>query len=143
MHAEEGLVPLPMDRPIWDRFFTVAPLVIVGSKDEQGTGYNLAPKHLAMPLGWDNYYGFVCSPRHTTYHNIRRHGTFTVSCRTNHEPEPREMGAEKALLPWHASRFSAPDAHISASTVPQGWSCLNRPCFRLPFHANLAPLDAG
>jgi flavin reductase (DIM6/NTAB) family NADH-FMN oxidoreductase RutF len=32
-----------------------------------------------MPLGWDNYYCFVCSPDHSTYHNIRRHGAFTVS----------------------------------------------------------------
>jgi flavin reductase (DIM6/NTAB) family NADH-FMN oxidoreductase RutF len=71
-------LPLATDRPLWDRFFTVAPLVIVGSKDADGR-FNLAPKHLAMPLGWDNYYCFACSPRHTTYHNIRRHGVFTVS----------------------------------------------------------------
>jgi flavin reductase (DIM6/NTAB) family NADH-FMN oxidoreductase RutF len=74
----ERLVRLPTDHPIWDRVFTVAPLVIVGSREELGS-YNLAPKHLAMPLGWDNFYCFVCSPRHTTYHNIRRHGVFTAS----------------------------------------------------------------
>jgi len=74
----EKLIPLETDRPIWDRFFGVYPLVIVGSKEEDGR-YNLAPKHMAMPLGWDNHYCFVCSPRHTTYHNIRRHGAFTVS----------------------------------------------------------------
>jgi flavin reductase (DIM6/NTAB) family NADH-FMN oxidoreductase RutF len=76
---DEALTLLPTDRPIWDRFFSVAPLILVGSKDEQGGGYNLAPKHLAMPLGWDNYFCFVCSPRHSTYHNVRRHGAFTVS----------------------------------------------------------------
>jgi flavin reductase (DIM6/NTAB) family NADH-FMN oxidoreductase RutF len=74
----DKLVLLPMDQPIWEQFFTVAPLVIVGSNEENGQ-FNLAPKHLAMPLGWENYYCFVCSPRHTTYHNIRRHGVFTVS----------------------------------------------------------------
>jgi flavin reductase (DIM6/NTAB) family NADH-FMN oxidoreductase RutF len=74
----DELVSLATDRPLWDRFFTVAPLVIVGSKEESGQ-FNLAPKHLAMPLGWDNYYAFVCSPRHSTYHNIRRTSTFTVS----------------------------------------------------------------
>jgi flavin reductase (DIM6/NTAB) family NADH-FMN oxidoreductase RutF len=74
----DALVTLATDRPIWDRFFGVFPLVIVGSKEADGR-YNLAPKHLAMPLGWENYYGFVCSPHHTTYHNIRRHGAFTVS----------------------------------------------------------------
>jgi flavin reductase (DIM6/NTAB) family NADH-FMN oxidoreductase RutF len=80
MHTEDTghLVPLPPDEPVWDRVFSVAPLVLVGSKEEDGT-LNLAPKHLAMPLGWQNYYCFVCSPHHTTYHNIRRHGAFTVS----------------------------------------------------------------
>jgi hypothetical protein len=38
---------LPTDRPVWDRVVSVAPLVIVGSKEESGQ-YNLAPKHLAM-----------------------------------------------------------------------------------------------
>jgi flavin reductase (DIM6/NTAB) family NADH-FMN oxidoreductase RutF len=79
MHKHhESLVPLAIDRPIWDRIFTLAPLVIVGTKEANG-GFNLAPKHLAMPLGWENYYCFVCSPRHSTYHSIRRHGIFTVS----------------------------------------------------------------
>jgi flavin reductase (DIM6/NTAB) family NADH-FMN oxidoreductase RutF len=87
MHTNdpENLIALATDQPIWDRFFSVAPLVLVGSKEEDGS-YNLAPKHLAMPLGWENYYSFVCSPRHTTYHNIRRHGAFTVSY-----PRPSEV----------------------------------------------------
>ena len=52
MHADdpEDLVLLETDRPIWDRVFSVAPLVIVGSKEADGR-FNLAPKHLAMPLG--------------------------------------------------------------------------------------------
>jgi flavin reductase (DIM6/NTAB) family NADH-FMN oxidoreductase RutF len=81
----DKLIPLATDRPIWDRVFGVFPLVIVGSKEEDGQ-YNLAPKHLAMPLGWESYYCFVCSPRHSTYHNIRRHGVFTVSY-----PRPTEV----------------------------------------------------
>jgi flavin reductase (DIM6/NTAB) family NADH-FMN oxidoreductase RutF len=63
---------------LWDRVFTVAPLVIVGSKDADGS-YDLAPKHMATPLGWRGGYGFVCTPRHRTYRNIRRHGVFTVN----------------------------------------------------------------
>jgi flavin reductase (DIM6/NTAB) family NADH-FMN oxidoreductase RutF len=63
---------------LWNRIFTVAPLVIVGSKDTDGT-YDLAPKHMALPLGWRHQYGFVCTPRHRTYRNIERHGVFTVS----------------------------------------------------------------
>jgi len=31
------------------------------------------------PMGWDNYFGFVCTPRHSTYVNIERDGVFTVS----------------------------------------------------------------
>jgi len=77
-HDAERVIPLNTDQPIWDRFFSVFPLVIVGSKEGEGN-YNLAPKHLAMPLGWENRYCFVCSPQHTTYSNIRRHGAFTVS----------------------------------------------------------------
>ncbi len=86
MSADEAekLVPLATDQPIWDRFFSVFPLVLVGSKE--GDRYNLAPKHMAMPLGWENHYCFVCSPRHNTYHNIRRHGFFTVSY-----PRPTEV----------------------------------------------------
>jgi flavin reductase (DIM6/NTAB) family NADH-FMN oxidoreductase RutF len=74
----DKLMPLPIDRPIWERVFSVSPLVIVGSKEPTGE-YNLAPKHMAMPLGLRNYFCFVCGPRHATYHNIRRHGVFTVS----------------------------------------------------------------
>jgi flavin reductase (DIM6/NTAB) family NADH-FMN oxidoreductase RutF len=81
----DKLVPLGIDQPIWDRCFGVFPLVIVGSKDADGR-YDVAPKHMAMPLGWDNYYCFVCSPRHATYHNIRRDGAFTVSY-----PRPTEV----------------------------------------------------
>ena len=70
-------VSLPLDRPIWDRFFAVAPLVLVGTKEDER--YDLAPKHMAMPLGWDDYYAFVCTPRHATYRNVSRYGEFTVS----------------------------------------------------------------
>jgi flavin reductase (DIM6/NTAB) family NADH-FMN oxidoreductase RutF len=75
--AEWHLVELSTATPIWDRFFTVAPLVLVGTKE--GERYDVAPKHLATPLGWDNYFGFVCTPRHATYRNILAHPEFTVS----------------------------------------------------------------
>lgn len=78
IHPAEDLVTLDLETPVWSRVFTVSPLVLVGTKEESG-GYDLAPKHLAMPLGWDNYFGFVCTPRHATYRNARREGVFTVS----------------------------------------------------------------
>ncbi|MGF1472484.1 MAG: flavin reductase [Rubrobacteraceae bacterium] len=77
-HGEEDLFTLRDDFPIWDRVFTVNPLVLVGTKEED-EGYDLAPKHMAFPMGWDNYFGFVCTPRHRTYTNARREGVFTVS----------------------------------------------------------------
>jgi flavin reductase (DIM6/NTAB) family NADH-FMN oxidoreductase RutF len=75
--ADGRLVEISTATPIWERFFTVAPLVLVGTKE--GDGYDVAPKHLAMPLGWENFFGFVCSPQHGTYRNIEVHPEFTVS----------------------------------------------------------------
>ena len=66
------------EHPIWERFFTVNPLVIIGTREENGK-IDLAPKHMAFPMGWKNYFGFVCTPRHGTYQNIKRTGEFTVS----------------------------------------------------------------
>lgn len=73
-----ALVELDTGRPIWDRCFMVAPLVLIGTRDADGS-LDLAPKHMAFPMGWKNYFGFVCSPRHQTHANVRRSGEFTVS----------------------------------------------------------------
>ena len=75
--TERPLVRLSTDAPIWDRFFTVAPLVLVGTKE--GDRYDVAPKHLAGPLGWENLFAFVCTPRHATYRNAVATREFTVS----------------------------------------------------------------
>lgn len=79
------LVKLDLTYSIWDRLFLVAPLVIVGSKEETET-YDLAPKHMAMPLGWENYFSFVCTPSHGTYQNIVREKAFTVTF-----PKPEQI----------------------------------------------------
>lgn len=76
--TKDELVPLDVSRPIWDRFFWVAPLVVIGTR-EPGGEIDLAPKHMATPLGWKNYFGFVCTPKHGTYRNVKRERTFTVS----------------------------------------------------------------
>lgn len=78
------MVDLAVDTPIWERFFLPAPLVVVGTKE--GEGFDLAPKHMAIPVGWENYFGFVCTPRHGTYHNAKREGAFTVSV-----PRPSQL----------------------------------------------------
>lgn len=72
------LETLDLDYSVWDRCFTVAPLVLVGTINPQGKP-DLAPKHMAFPLGWDNYFGFVCAPSHGTYRNIERTQGFTVT----------------------------------------------------------------
>lgn len=75
--SKAQLVELDTAKPIWRHFFTVAPLVLIGTRE--GAEYNLAPKHMATPLGQGNYFGFVCTPRHSTYRNIRKNEEFTVS----------------------------------------------------------------
>jgi flavin reductase (DIM6/NTAB) family NADH-FMN oxidoreductase RutF len=72
------LVALDTEMPIWDRFFTVAPLVLIGTREPDGTD-DLAPKHMVSPMGWQNYFGFVCTPRHGTYQNIKREKVFAVT----------------------------------------------------------------
>ena len=52
--------------------------MLVGSKEPNGR-YNIAPKHMAMPLGWADRYCFVCTPRHATHANIERERVFTIS----------------------------------------------------------------
>ena len=76
--SSAGTVELEVDRPIWDQFFTISPLVLVGTREADG-GSDLAPKHMVTPMGWQNYFGFVCTPRHGTYQNIRRDGVFAVT----------------------------------------------------------------
>lgn len=73
-----SVVELDTSVPLWEQFFTVAPLVLVGTRDADGA-LDLAPKHMVTPMGWQNYFGFVCTPRHNTSKNIERTGEFTVS----------------------------------------------------------------
>jgi flavin reductase (DIM6/NTAB) family NADH-FMN oxidoreductase RutF len=74
----DGLVELGAKAPIWDRFFTIAPLVLIGTREADGSD-DVAPKHMAGPMGWQNYFGFVCTPRHATYRNIARDRVFAVT----------------------------------------------------------------
>ena len=74
----DHLVDIDTSEPVWERFFTIAPLVLVGTIDEDGSP-DLAPKHMVTPMGWQNYFGFVCAPSHATCSNITRTGEFTVS----------------------------------------------------------------
>jgi flavin reductase (DIM6/NTAB) family NADH-FMN oxidoreductase RutF len=70
-------VALPLAGDLWESAFLVAPLVLVTTKE--GDGWDVAPKHMAMPLGWEGHYCFACTPEHATHRNVQAHPWFTVS----------------------------------------------------------------
>jgi flavin reductase (DIM6/NTAB) family NADH-FMN oxidoreductase RutF len=88
--AAAGLVSLDLET-LWERVFHVAPLVLVGTRE--GGGYDLAPKHMAMPLGREGYFCFACTPRHSTYWNAKEHGAFTVGFPTPDQVVQTSMAA--------------------------------------------------
>ena len=73
-----SLIELDTGSSIWENFFSVFPLVIIGTREADGSD-DLAPKHLAMPMSWSNHFGFVCTPRHNTLQNIERTQQFSVT----------------------------------------------------------------
>ncbi len=104
----DQLVSLSIDQPIWERFFSIFPLVLVGSREQDG-GHDLAPKHMAMPMSWQNLFGFVCTPRHRTYHNVLRNKVFTVSY-----PHPEQV----VLTSLAAAPRSSPQEKPALSALP-------------------------
>jgi len=73
----KDFITLNVQESIWEHFYTVAPLVVVGTKEKNG--FDLAPKHMVTPIGFSDYIAFVCTPRHSTYHNIEKEKKFTIS----------------------------------------------------------------
>ncbi|MEZ4930533.1 MAG: flavin reductase [Saprospiraceae bacterium] len=123
--TKSNIITLDTSQPIWEHFFTVAPLVVIGTKE--GKNYDLAPKHMATPLGLDNFFGFVCTPRHSTYHNVKKEGYFTVSFPKPNQvvmasfaasPRCGEEGNEKTTL-QNLPTFPAP--HMDALFVQKGY----------------------
>ncbi len=72
------LETLDVGQPIWEQFFTVSPLVLIGTMEETGDP-DFAPKHMAFQIGLQNYFGFVCTPPHRTYLNLDSTKNFTLS----------------------------------------------------------------
>jgi hypothetical protein len=111
-HTRDNLVTFREDHPVWMRVFTVNPLVVVGTREESGA-YDLAPKHLAMPMGWENYFGFVCTPRHNTDVLVAEVGASPLEP-YNGATAIREIGANvcftvlSASDPYAASRAASP-----------------------------------
>lgn len=102
------MVKIDINKSLWNRCYSVHSLVIIGSKEDNGS-YNLAPKHMAMPLGFSNYFGFMGTPRKTTYQNVEREKVFTVSY-----PKPSQL----ILSSLTASRREADDTKPVVKQVP-------------------------
>lgn len=99
-------VSLPTDHPVWERFPMVAPLVLVATLEPDGSA-DVAPKHLAMPVSWQNWFGFVCHPDHGTYRNIIATEQFTVGY-----PSPRMMLEASLAAAPRASDGSKPTVEV-------------------------------
>ena len=114
--VNRSLISLDVNDPVWPHVFTVAPLVVVGSIYPDGS-FDLAPKHMVTPLGWGNYFGFVCTPMHRTYHNVRREGAFTVTY-----VRPSQV----VLASLTANRRARCEARLSGLAHVPGRNCRGR-----------------
>lgn len=103
-NTSSPMVDITDDPNLWNRFFMVHSLLIIGSKEKDGS-YNMAPKHMAMPLGFGPYLGFMGTPRKSTFRNIQREKVFTVSfprpdqlVQTSLAASPREDDDTKPVI---------------------------------------------
>ena len=122
--ATANLVELDTSVPVWEQFFTVAPLVLVGTTDKDGS-LDLAPKHMVTPMGWQNYFGFICTPRHHTCSNIERTGVFTVSYPKPSQvliaslaASPRQEQGNKPIIDYLET---FPAEHIEGAFIKDGY----------------------
>ena len=122
--ASSRLVDIDTSEPVWERFFTVAPLVLIGTTDPDGSP-DFAPKHMVTPMGWQNYFGFVCAPTHSTCSNIQRTGEFTVSfprpsqvLYSSLAASPRMADGEKPVLDYFKT---FPASHIEGNFIDEAY----------------------
>jgi flavin reductase (DIM6/NTAB) family NADH-FMN oxidoreductase RutF len=111
LHHTHRYVSLPTDSPVWERFPMVAPLVLVGTLEPDGSP-DVAPKHLAMPMSWENWFGFVCHPDHGTYRNIIATEVFTVGY-----PSPEMILQTSLAAAPRASDGSKPTVEVLSLTT--------------------------
>jgi flavin reductase (DIM6/NTAB) family NADH-FMN oxidoreductase RutF len=112
---DQTVVSLATSKPIWKHFYTVSPLIVIGTKE--GHKYDLAPKHMAMAMGQENYFGFVCTPEHATYHNVKKQKEFTVSF-----PKPSQITlASLAATPRCEENNRSKNIVEFLPTIPGKW----------------------
>ena len=132
----QKLEDLDLRQPIWHRFFWVSPLAVIGTLEPDGR-IDFAPKHMVTPMGWDNYFGFVCTPRHSTYVNIVRDGVFTVSM-----PRPDQVllaslcaaprcGGEQGEKPVIETLQTRPASIVKGSFLAQSYLFLECEKFKI------------
>lgn len=133
----QKLVHLDLRQSIWHRFFWVSPLAVIGTVESDGT-IDLAPKHMVTPMGWDNFFGFVCTPRHSTYVNVKREGTFTVSMPRPDQvllaslcAAPRCGGEDGGGKPLLRSLQTRPATVVNGSFLAQSYLFLECETFRI------------
>lgn len=73
-----AFLSLDLEHPVWDRFFSVAPLVVIGSRDDRGHDEFYAT-HRAGPPGSDNRFCFFVPSDCSTARNVVRRRVFTAS----------------------------------------------------------------
>lgn len=72
------LLSLELKQPLWSRFFSIAPVVLVGTRNEDGS-QDLFTTHCVLPLANPNRFAVLVPPSTPTARNAAREGAFAVS----------------------------------------------------------------
>lgn len=125
--TDPQLIEIDTEAPVWERFFSVYPLVLVGTREPDGSD-DLAPKHLAMPVSWQNYFGFVCSETHATCRNVRREREFTVTYAQPSQAVLASLAAtprcEDGSKPITAALPTFPATRVAGAFLANGYAFL-------------------
>jgi flavin reductase (DIM6/NTAB) family NADH-FMN oxidoreductase RutF len=105
------LLSLDLDQPIWDRFFSVAPLVVVGTRNADGS-HDLLTTHQGFTLAPANLFAFLAPPEDAAVENSLRTRTFAVSF-----PQPHQV-AEASLAAAVAGREGRHPMSAEIPTFP-------------------------
>ncbi|MFB6347508.1 MAG: flavin reductase [bacterium] len=107
----EDVVTLQENEAVFEKAFAAYSVVLIGTHEEDGST-DLAPKHMITPLGWDDYFGFVCTPEHSTFQNVKRTEEFTVSY-----PRPEQIVSVSLSAEPRSGDDKKPDLN-ELDTVP-------------------------
>lgn len=112
-YTTSDMIEITHDKQFWERTFSVHSLVVIGSREKEGH-YNLAPKHLALPLGFERYFGYLDTKRKATYHNVLREKVFTVSF-----PRPEQLVLTSFTASPREEDFTKPVIRVLEEVVTE------------------------